>query len=380
MTSTALHVNGSLASAARRLLTRYRTDLLLTGLLAAELTMRTLDVWTTDPLSVLLILAVPAVIRWPVWTFPLVLLVVWQWHPLLPPPIALGAMAEKHHHPAVVGAAVALYALAEQGHNCTILIHGAFWQCYSVISVPLCYSLVAATAGIVFGKLLLTRRDLSSRMAELTEAHARQRTLHAETVLSRERAKLAREMHDVVSHQVSLIAVRAGALQVSADAPATREAARTIRTLSATTLDELRHMVTLLRASDSHPTGLCPQPTLDRLHLLVSNSGLDVALTGDIPDDASPAVQRAAYRTIQEALTNIRKHAPGSTATITLRQPGPGLDITVTNTAPELALPSSQQGLIGLRERAENLGGTLIHGPTADGGYHIHTHLPHRTP
>ncbi|MFJ8473706.1 sensor histidine kinase [Kitasatospora sp. NPDC094011] len=238
-----------------------------------------------------------------------------------------------------------------------------------------------ASAAVFLGRLLRTRRELARSMAELREAQEHERELHAQAVLARERVQLAREMHDVVSHQVSLIAVRAGALQVSTDSAETQEAARTIRKLSVATLDELRHMVTLLRASGSRDTEITPQPTAAQLTGLVEGSGLDARLVGEVPDDTSPAVQRAVYRIVQEALTNVRKHAPGATATVEIHRPGPGLDVTVTNSAPArpgLQLPSSQHGLIGLRERAENLGGTLISGPTPDGGYRLHAALPDR--
>ncbi len=232
---------------------------------------------------------------------------------------------------------------------------------------------------MVLGRLVLTRRELARHMAELRAAQEHQRELHAQTVLARERAHLAREMHDVVSHQVSLIAVRTGALQVSADSTDTKEAARTIRTLSAATLDELRHMVAVLRASGNRDAGLDTQPALLLLESLIADSGLDVILTGEVPRDASRAVDRAAYRTVQEALTNLRKHAPGSTVVVDFRRSGPALDVTVTNTTarhPALGLPSARHGLLGLRERAEHLGGALSHGPTPDGGYRLHLQLP----
>ncbi|MFF2788996.1 sensor histidine kinase [Streptomyces sp. NPDC058049] len=107
-----------------------------------------------------------------------------------------------------------------------------------------------------------------------------------------------------------------------------------------------------------------------------------MTLTGEVPRDASPAVERAAYRTVQEALTNVRKHAPGSTVVVEFRRPGPALDVTVTNTTarqPALALPGARHGLIGLRERAEQLGGALAGGPTPDGGYRLHLQIPRRT-
>ncbi|MFJ4192393.1 sensor histidine kinase [Kitasatospora sp. NPDC089509] len=238
-----------------------------------------------------------------------------------------------------------------------------------------------ACAMSALGRLVSKRRELARSLSELHEAQEHERELHAQAVLARERAQLAREMHDVVSHQVSLIAVRAGALQVGADGADTREAARTIRKLSVTTLDELRHMVTLLRASGSRDTEISPQPTAAQLADLVAGSSLDARLVGEVPDDTSATVQRAVYRIVQEALTNVRKHAPGASVVVEINQEGRGLEVTVTNmpaTRPERWLPGSRTGIIGLRERAENLDGTLNHGPTSDGGYRIHATLPNR--
>jgi signal transduction histidine kinase len=220
---------------------------------------------------------------------------------------------------------------------------------------------------------------LARRLVEIEEAREHERALHAQAVLARERAQLAREMHDVVSHQVSLIAVRAGALQVAAKDADAKEAARTIRSLSVTTLDELRTMVTLLRASGGHATELTPQPTLADLRKLVESSGIHTQLTGELPPTVGTPAGRALYRTVQEALTNVRKHAPGATACVELWRDGDGIGVTVTNTPPtrpSLSLPGSQQGLVGLRERAEILHGTLDAGPTAEGGYRVRLRIP----
>jgi signal transduction histidine kinase len=241
------------------------------------------------------------------------------------------------------------------------------------------YGLATAAAPVLFGQLFQAQRDLARRLTEIEEAREHERTLHAQAVLARERAQLAREMHDVVSHQVSLIAVRAGALQVAARDVDAKEAARTIRSLSVTTLDELRTMVTLLRASGGDATELTPQPTLADLRKLVESSGTHVQLTGELPPTVSTPTQRALYRTVQEALTNVRKHAPGATASVELWQDGEGIGVTVTNTPstrPSLSLPGSQQGLVGLRERADILHGTLDAGPTKEGGYRVRLRIP----
>ncbi|MFC9065669.1 MULTISPECIES: sensor histidine kinase [Streptomyces] len=243
------------------------------------------------------------------------------------------------------------------------------------------YTLATAIAPVLFGQLVQARHDVARRLREAEEAREHERALHAQTVLARERAQLAREMHDVVSHQVSLIAVQAGALQVASRDPDAREAARTIRSLSVNTLDELRHMVTLLRASGGKETELAPQPTLADLRQLIANSGIETTLTGELPADISTTAQRTVYRTIQEALTNVRKHAPGARAEVRLWHDARHYGVTIANTAPArpaVALPSSRQGLIGLRERAELLHGTFTAGPTPEGGYAVELRAPAR--
>ncbi|MBA4864279.1 two-component sensor histidine kinase [Streptomyces sp. PSKA54] len=245
--------------------------------------------------------------------------------------------------------------------------------------ITMVYSAATAAAPVFLGQLVQARRDLSLRIAEISEAHDHEQLLIAQTVLAKERATLAREMHDVVSHQVSLIAVRAGALQVGTRDAEVKDAAATIRRLSVQTLDELRHMVSVLRDSGSRLTELTPQPSLADLQRLVSSSGIEADLKTDLPDGLTPTVQRAIYRTVQEALTNTRKHAPGATARVLIRHDDGSILVTITNTAPTrpaLPLPSAHHGLVGLRQRAALLGGTVTSGPTADGGYELHLELP----
>ncbi|MFF7205372.1 sensor histidine kinase [Streptomyces sp. NPDC008141] len=245
--------------------------------------------------------------------------------------------------------------------------------------ITLGYTAATAAAAVFLGQLVQTRRDLSLRLAEISETRAHERFLTDETVLARERAQLAREMHDVVSHQVSLIAVRAGALQVGARDVEAKGAAATIRRLSVQTLDELRHMVGVLRASGGSPTDLTPQPSLADLQQLVDSSGIDAELQTHLPDDLPPTVQRAIYRTVQEALTNVHKHAPGATAAVQAFHEDGVVRVTVTNTRPTrpaLHLPSAKYGLISLRQRAELLGGTITSGPTFEGGYELRLELP----
>jgi signal transduction histidine kinase len=247
------------------------------------------------------------------------------------------------------------------------------------ILIDVIYALMMGAAPAFLGQLVQAGGDLALRLNDINEAREHERELIAQTILAKERAQLAREMHDVVSHQVSLIAVQAGVLQVSPPGPETKDIAATIRRLSVNTLDELRHMIALLRASGSVATDLAPQPTLAVLPSLVANSGIDATVEGTLPTDADAATQRAIYRTVQEALTNVRKHAPGATATVHLWHNQDDLGVTVANGPPTrstLSLPSAQHGLIGLHERAELLDGTLTSGPTPDGGFRVRLCLP----
>jgi signal transduction histidine kinase len=244
--------------------------------------------------------------------------------------------------------------------------------------ITVIYSILLGAAPAFLGQLVQARADLSARLREIVEARERSQELWAQTVLARERAQLAREMHDVVSHQVSLIAVQAAALQVTAN-PQDAAAARTIRELAVKTLDELRHMINLLRASASCTTPLAPQPTLTDLRALVTDSGIDATLHGELPDGLDIAAQRAVYRTVQEGLTNVRKHAPGARVAVELWQDSNLMGVTVANGPPArqaLSLPSAQHGLIGLRERAELLHGTLNTERVGDGGFRIRLSLP----
>lgn len=297
--------------------------------------------------------------------------------------------------PVAVAPLVALFTLAERSRN-RLLLAGCIALSAVASSVPwplvslteigrtmtliaFVYCLATAAAPVLVGQLLQAHRDLARRLTEIEEAREHERALHGQAVLARERAQLAREMHDVVSHQVSLIAVQAGALQVATQDPAVKGAARTIRSLSVATLDELRTMVTLLRASGGRATELTPQPTLADLHKLVESCGIQAQLTGELPPGVGSPAQRALYRTVQEALTNVRKHAPGTAARVELWQAGNDVGVTISNappTRPSLSLPGSQQGLIGLRERADILRGTLEAGPTWEGGYRVRLRIP----
>ncbi|MFH9425617.1 sensor histidine kinase [Streptomyces sp. NPDC017529] len=260
-------------------------------------------------------------------------------------------------------------------------------------------AMVTSAAPIALGLLVRTRRELAARVDDLTRSLRREDRLIADRVLATERARLAREMHDVVAHQVSLISLQAGAVQVSAEEEAARESARTIRELSVRTLEELRHMVGILRAAGGGTADagdLVPQPDLAELPRLIETSALDVTYEDEVPAGTcgAKAVERAAFRTVQEALTNVRKHAPGARVRVRVAAVGAprgaaadgaaeplGLRVEVRNgppdaSAPAPALPGGGHGLVGLRERAQSLGGLLEAGHTADGGFLVRAEFP----
>ncbi|GAA3051272.1 sensor histidine kinase [Streptomyces glomeratus] len=251
----------------------------------------------------------------------------------------------------------------------------------AVIVTALCTVAVVGWGMFVRSKrqLMLSLRD-RARRAE-TEA-----ALRAEQAQRLAREAIAREMHDVLAHRLTLLSVHAGALEFRPDAPREEiaRAAGVIRESAHEALQDLREIIGVLRAGDSDDTGR-PQPTLAALDALVAESreaGMKVVLDRRVADPAAvPAsVGRTAYRIAQEGLTNARKHAPGAEVTVTVTgAPGDGLTVTVRNPAPPGEVPhvpGSGQGLIGLTERATLAGGSLDHGVTGDGGFRVHARLP----
>ncbi|TRW44567.1 sensor histidine kinase [Georgenia yuyongxinii] len=317
--------------------------------------------------------------RWPYVAFALTMPALWAAYVLVAPVVALYTVAARDRARAPV---VVCAILTAAGYYLPWPIARFDLRVSSRELLGLVYTIVYVGAPLGLGLLSRTRRVLADQLAELTAGRAREEHLQAERALTQERARLAREMHDVVSHQVSLIAVQAGALRVTARDDATREAAGTIRELSVRTLDELRRMIGVLRATGGAPVDLAPQPRLTDIPRLVRESGLDVAVDLSAVAGRSWAepTERAAYRTVQEGLTNVGKHAPGASVSVQASPHGTGLLVTVRNgpSAGEAPapLPESGHGLLGLRERAELLGGTLWAGPTPDGGFLIRADLP----
>ncbi len=231
-----------------------------------------------------------------------------------------------------------------------------------------------------WGLFVRARRELVRSLNEQA-AHA------VDEARAAERRRIAREMHDVLAHRLSLLSVHAGALEFNPGAPADEvaEAAGVIRESAKAALEELRGVIGVLREDGGETLTAPPQPTLDDLPDLVEESraaGMRVSARIDLGDAVlAPGVGRTAYRIAQEGLTNARKHASGAPVTVTVRASDGTLEVEVRSLAPVAAgvgaaLPGAGTGLIGLAERVSLAGGTLEHGPDPDGAFVLRARFP----
>ncbi|GHE54984.1 sensor histidine kinase [Streptomyces capitiformicae] len=246
------------------------------------------------------------------------------------------------------------------------------------------------TAAVGWGMFVRSKRQLILSFRDRARRAETEAVLRAEQAQRLAREAIAREMHDVLAHRLTLLSVHAGALEFRPDAPRAQiaRAAGVIRESAHEALQDLREIIGVLRAGEPDDAGR-PQPTLAALDTLVAESreaGMKVVLDNRVTDPAAvPAsVGRTAYRIAQECLTNARKHAPGAEVTVAVSgAPGDGLTVTVRNPAPPAdvpPVPGSGQGLIGLTERATLAGGRLEHWPDGDGdgdgGFVVRAWLP----
>ncbi|WFE30443.1 histidine kinase [Solwaraspora sp. WMMD791] len=245
-------------------------------------------------------------------------------------------------------------------------------------------------AVLAWGMFVRARRQLILSLRDRAHRAEAEQQLRISQARQLERTRIAREMHDVLAHRISLLSLHAGALEFRPDA--SREevtrAAGVIRVTAHQALQDLREVIGVLRtgpAPDDQPAEP-PQPTLADLPALVDESrqaGARVRLV-DRVDDA-PALPtglgRTAYRIVQEGLTNARKHAPGAAALVTVTgRPGDGLTVEVVSRRPvapsATAIPGAGTGLVGLAERTALAGGRLTHGPTDAGDFRLGAWLP----
>ncbi len=263
---------------------------------------------------------------------------------------------------------------------------------------PLGYTILGALAlGLAVGVGLLRRRATradadadAARAVAVAEAGRaatwQQQSQSLQTELSRqeERDLIAREMHDTVAHQLSLMSLQASALEVSSDDGEIGDAARSMRASAHHALEEMRTLITSLReGADGYAARSWSLADLADLLDAARERGVDLVATVFVSDgDSAPAtLTRTVYRVVQESLTNATKHAPGSRVAVNVRaRPGDGIDITVRNPpssapAPD-AVPGSGSGILGMRERCEALDGTFDAGWQDDGTFLVRVHLP----
>ncbi|MFF0288064.1 sensor histidine kinase [Streptomyces sp. NPDC005262] len=243
-------------------------------------------------------------------------------------------------------------------------------------------------AAVVLGTALRGLRVTRSQLVVQEELTAGER---ARRTLLEERNRIARELHDVVAHHMSVISIQAQVAPHLVENPSDelRENLAGIRQNAVEALTELRHVLGVLRSEDALSKGAShtPQPTLDRLDELLANvrgAGLVVTtVTAGAARPLPPSVELSAFRIVQEALSNAMRHAPGAQVRVETAYGTAGLTVRITNTAPDgPAAPSRGMGhgLLGMRERAAMLGGELVTGRTPDGGYEVTAILPVSAP
>jgi signal transduction histidine kinase len=253
--------------------------------------------------------------------------------------------------------------------------------------------IVCVAAALAWGMYVRARRQLVLSLRERARRAESEQELRVAQARQLERNQIAREMHDVLAHRISLVSLHAGALELRPDARPDEIArsAGVIRDSAHRALEDLREVIGVLRAgpagddpADDAPER--PQPMLADVPMLVDESrhaGMRVRLECEIADLAAvpAAVGRTVYRIVQEGLTNARKHAHEARVSVTLRgRAGDGLTVEIRNPWPEgadiAAIPGAGTGIIGLAERASLAGGRLEHGQTPAGDFRLWAWLP----
>ena len=240
-------------------------------------------------------------------------------------------------------------------------------------------NLVVTSAAWVLGDSTRRRRE---------EAEARQHRL-ARQAVTEERLRIARELHDVVAHSMTVIAVQAGTgrMVIDDDVDHARRALRSIEDTSKRALEEMRRLLGVLRADSPEAAALAPVPTLDDLDRLVAHAveggtPVDLRVDGD-PRPVPAGVELAAYRILQEALTNVRRHAPGAPAHVRLGYADDALVVEVENRLADggtaggaAGAAAAGHGLLGMRERVSVYGGAFEAGPGPGGTFRVRASLP----
>ncbi|MBB5083074.1 sensor histidine kinase [Nonomuraea endophytica] len=269
----------------------------------------------------------------------------------------------------------------------------AFAAALALLAIPiwaptwtaLYFSLSATALPAVVALWLKTRYELVRSLRRRAELADAERHLLAERAEVAERRRLAAEMHDIVTHHVTEIVLNAEALRVTARDEPVRTAADQIRRAGARTLNELRELMQVVAGDELPGKSVGGRPpdrdTGGDLAELVSGEGVTLSVSGDAAE-VPAVVARAAYRVVQESLTNARKHAPGAPVTVTLSYRGDRVEVEVHNQpphpslSPSLAATGSGMGLIGLRRRVTLLGGVFAAEDDGQGGFVVSATIP----
>jgi signal transduction histidine kinase len=285
---------------------------------------------------------------------------------------------------------VAFFLAAASGHRRAASIVIAVGYLCSVWLAPLAYgtpvgSLTFALALAGWLAVLVIAAEVARLRRERTVETRAARALDARRRASEERLRMARDLHDVIGHNISLINVQAGVgLDLMDTHPEqARAALAAIKAVSKDALDELRTMLGALRQGDEDAPR-APAPGLDRVDELVDlTRAAGIPVTVQTVGEARPlpaAVDLAAYRIVQESLTNVARHAGQATATVRLTHGPDRLDVEIRDDghapATNGSFPGSGSGIAGMRQRADALGGRLEAGPRPGGGFVVTAHLP----
>lgn len=243
---------------------------------------------------------------------------------------------------------------------------------------------IAVVAVWAIGRLRGVRLEQVEALRERARLLEVERDQRARLAVQVERARIAREMHDVVAHSLAVMIAQAdGGRYAATGSPQAQAVLTTIGETGRQALSEMRRLLAVLR-EDARPgeAGLGPQPGISDVPLLVArvrDGGLRVTLTQEGDDVLEPGMGLVVYRIVQEGLTNVIKHAgPAATARVLLRRAGPTLEVSVVDDGrgAGATAPGGGHGLVGMRERAAAYGGTVEAGPVAGGGFAVRARLP----
>ncbi len=243
-------------------------------------------------------------------------------------------------------------------------------------------SVVLVTA-FVLGDNLRRRRERADSLAERAERAEREQALIAQQQVNAERTRIARELHDVVAHSVSVMVIQAAAARRNlTDSPdVARTALTNIEDTGRQTMNELRGILGVLRSDNDDSSSLAPQPSMTDLEALIEAADdlpIRLAIHGSL-DDLPPSVTLNGYRVVQEAITNVRRHAGSvSDVTIDVERSAAALTITVADDGRGAAADDLGPGfgLVGMRERVAAVGGSVNVGPRSGGGWRVRMTLP----